>query len=67
MGAGHERGERWVDIALTIKKSGVMAWFIAVVLLIVFIGIFALAMFGFALAEEMEDYEYDEEDDEDDK
>ena len=34
---------------------------------IVFIGVFAVAMFGFALAEEMEDYEYDEEDDEDDK
>ena len=44
-----------------------MIWFIAIVLLIVFIGVFAVAMFGFALAEEMEDYEYNEEDDEDDK
>ena len=44
-----------------------MIWFIAIVLLIVFIGVFAVAMFGFALAEEMEGYEHDEEDDEDDK
>ena len=40
---------------------------LAIVLLIVFIGVFAVAMFGFALAEEMEDYEYDEEDNEDDE
>ena len=44
-----------------------MIWFIAIVLVIVFIGVFAVTMFGFALAEEMEDYEHDEEDDEDDK
>ena len=44
-----------------------MVWCISIGLVIVFIGVFAVAMFGFALAEEMEGYEHDEEDDEDDK
>ena len=43
-----------------------MVWFIAIVLAIVFIGVFAVAMFGFALAEDMEGYEYDEDDKDDD-
>ena len=63
MGAGHERGERWVDLII-IRED----WLLAILFCLVIFCLFSLFMFVRAVNEDLKEYEYyGSEDDEDDE
>lgn len=67
MGAGHERGERWVDLIVT-QEERMIDWLLAILFCLVIFCLFSLFMFVRAVNEDLKEYEYygfeyDEEDD----
>ena len=67
MGAGHERGERWVDLII-IREDSMIGWLLAILFCFVIFCLFSLFMFVRAVNEDLKEYEYygceyDEEDD----
>ena len=57
MGAGHERGERWVDLII-IREDSMIGWLLAILFCFVIFCLFSLFMLVRAVNEDLKEYEY---------